>query len=263
MKTPSFLSNPFKAVVVFSLALMLLSCNTTKETSSGSVSKAISGEPNVYCTVVSEPDPDLFGHWIGQNKIVKGEAWFGKKNGKYAFFYKWQRLNSSQGNAKWRPNRVDGNTITNPEGLMKFWVEDGVLYSQFKNEPITTFERVGEVTHNKSTAIESSLPKKQLTGAQLLNVLKGGKVLQLGGPTHGYHGILNLAGSGTGDGWAITDSDRQINIQGTWEIRDNQFCRIWEEVNRGEEVCEQWFVLSANTVEVYANGKKIGVNSWN
>ncbi|HKJ64652.1 MAG TPA: hypothetical protein VJ969_04575 [Desulfopila sp.] len=233
---------------------MLFGCNTAKDTSSKSISKAIAGEPSVYCTVVSPPDPDLFGHWIGQNSNVKGEVWFGERNGKYAFFYKWERLNSDKGNAKWRPNIVDGNTIRNPEGVMKFWVEDGVFYSQFKNEPVTTFKRV-----ETDAAV---FQKKQLTGVQLQGLLGEGKELQLGGPSQSYHGQLSLAKDGTGEGWAITDNGRRINIKGTWNIRDDEFCRTWQEVSSGITVCEKWIAISDNTVEVYANGKKVGVNSW-
>lgn len=86
--------------------------------------------------------------------------------------------------------------------------------------------------------------------------------MQLGSPSQGYHGKLVLAQDGTGEGWAITDSGRHINIKGTWKIRGDQFCRTRQEVNSGKTVCEHWIATSDNTVEVLAGDKKIGVNSW-
>ncbi len=104
----------------------------------------LGGEPTAYCTVKSEPNPDLFGHWVGKTKSFSSAVWFGKKNDKYAFYYGFYRFKTGKLNAKWRPNIVDGNRIQNPEGVMKFWVEAGVLYSQYKKEPVTTYKKYVE-----------------------------------------------------------------------------------------------------------------------
>jgi hypothetical protein len=136
---------------VFFLLVMLTSCNSTKQTSTVTDVKAptlsgigqdiITGKPTAYCTVKSEPDPDLLGHWVGSNKYATGAVWFGEKDGKYAFYYSFTDTKSGKKNAKWRPNIVDGNKIQNPEGVMKFWVKDGIFYSQYKNVEVTTYKR--------------------------------------------------------------------------------------------------------------------------
>lgn len=106
------------------------------------------------------------------------------------------------------------------------------------------------------------LSKQQMTGKEMKALLAQGKKLKLGGPGYGYQGWLTLNPDGTGKGQAVTDSGKKINIEGTWEIMNDEFCRTWKEFDGGKEICEKWFFTGKNMVEVHAGGKKIGVNSW-
>lgn len=101
-----------------------------------------------------------------------------------------------------------------------------------------------------------------MTGAQLQELLGAGKTLALGGPNEGYTGTLTLNADGTGEGSAKTDAGDLIEISGTWSIEGDAFCREWEALNDGEEICESWIPDGPNTVQVTVDGKKVGVNSW-
>lgn len=101
-----------------------------------------------------------------------------------------------------------------------------------------------------------------MTNAQLTDLLQDGITLSLGGKGQGYSGELTLAKDGTGQGSAKTDDGNQINIAGTWSVKDDTFCRVWVDLNEGKEICETWIVTGENSVDVFNGDKKIGVNSW-
>ncbi|MFB2551686.1 hypothetical protein [Ensifer soli] len=103
---------------------------------------------------------------------------------------------------------------------------------------------------------------KDLKDADLKALLEGGKTLQLGGAGMGYTGTLNLAANGTGAGSAQTDKGDKIVIQGQWRIKGNRFCRKWEGLDGGKEICETWRLVARNNVEVNHGKKMTGVNSW-
>ncbi len=91
---------------------------------------------------------------------------------------------------------------------------------------------------------------------------ENGLTLKLGGKGEGYAGTLKLSKDGRGKGSAKTDAGRIINIVGTWQIKGDQFCRAWTDLNDGKEVCETWISASPRSVDVYVGDRKIGVNSW-
>jgi hypothetical protein len=101
-----------------------------------------------------------------------------------------------------------------------------------------------------------------MTNAELTALLAGGKTLTLGGEGQGYLGSLTLGADGTGEGSATTDAGKTIDIAGTWSIRGDQFCRVWEGLNDGAEVCETWLKTSDTSVRVMNGDEQIGVNSW-
>ncbi|MGZ2487231.1 hypothetical protein ACVITL_005816 [Rhizobium pisi] len=102
-----------------------------------------------------------------------------------------------------------------------------------------------------------------MTGKELTALLGEGKVITLGGPKEGYSGELMLAKDGTGHGEAKTSDGKVIKIDGTWHIKGNKFCRTWEELNDGKEVCETWNKAGDKAVRVMVGKKDIGLNSWN
>lgn len=104
--------------------------------------------------------------------------------------------------------------------------------------------------------------ENQMTGEQLNQLLSEGKTLTLGGEGEGYEGELILNADGTGKGQWETTKGKKGKIDGTWEIVDNEFCRVWKEVSKGKRVCERWIIIEDNKVEVRNGDKRIGVNSW-
>lgn len=101
-----------------------------------------------------------------------------------------------------------------------------------------------------------------MTNADLTGLLSGGKTLMLGGKGQGYEGSLTLNADGTGKGSAKTDAGAVINLTGTWSIKGDQFCRVWEGLDDGNEVCETWVKTSNTSVKVMNGDQQIGVNSW-
>jgi len=104
--------------------------------------------------------------------------------------------------------------------------------------------------------------KAGLSNEQLVQLTENGITLELGGPGQGYNGSLKLTNNGKGKGSAKTDGGQTIKIKGTWQIQGNKFCRVWKDIDAGEEVCETWVPTSSRSVDVYNGDQKIGVNSW-
>jgi hypothetical protein len=108
-----------------------------------------------------------------------------------------------------------------------------------------------------------AIADETMTGDQLSDLLAGGKTIMLGGPGTGYSGELVLTADGKGKGGAKTDDgSKTFVIEGTWEIRDDKFCRTWAEISKGKEVCETWIIVAPNKVKVMDGDKQIGVNYW-
>lgn len=114
-----------------------------------------------------------------------------------------------------------------------------------------------------SSAVSAVAAGKAMTGAELQQLLATGKTLQLGSKEAGYTGDLVLNADGTGKGSAKTNDGKQtFNLEGTWKITGNKFCRTWVDLDKGKEVCETWLKDGDNKVTVMNGKKKIGVNSW-
>ncbi|HEV7247946.1 MAG TPA: hypothetical protein VGN93_13260 [Shinella sp.] len=111
-------------------------------------------------------------------------------------------------------------------------------------------------------ALSAYAAGKDMKEGELKALLEGGKTLQLGGKGMGYTGTLDLAADGTGKGSAQPDSGDKIVINGTWRIKGDEFCRTWEALDDGKEVCERWRLVAPNKVEVYSGKEMMGVNSW-
>nr|CAD6609999.1 hypothetical protein RTCK_02233 [Rhizobium sp. TCK] len=112
------------------------------------------------------------------------------------------------------------------------------------------------------TITGSGAQAKDLANDDLKALLSAGKTLQLGGEGTGYSGTLAVSSDGTAKGLAKTDAGQEIVINGTWRIEDNRFCRTWETLDQGREVCERWELVGTDKVEVYNGDEMIGVNSW-
>ena len=94
------------ASLIFLLSLVIIPVNAFAGQKvigeTGISNDILGGEPTAYCTVKSEPNPDLFGHWVGSNKHADGAVWFGEKDGKYAFYYSFTHIKNGKVNAKWQ-----------------------------------------------------------------------------------------------------------------------------------------------------------------
>jgi len=114
-----------------------------------------------------------------------------------------------------------------------------------------------------ATLATSAFAEEAMTGEQLTALLSGGKTIMLGGPGTGYAGELALHADGTGKGQAKTDDgSRTFVIEGTWEIRDDTFCRVWAEISDGKEVCETWVLIEPKKVRVMNGDEQVGFNYW-
>ena len=108
-----------------------------------------------------------------------------------------------------------------------------------------------------------ALAEEVMTGAQLKELLANGKTIKLGGPGTGYSGELVLSPDGKGKGEAKTDDgSKTFAIEGTWEIKDDTFCRTWAAFDDGKEVCETWVLIEPKKVKVMNGDKEVGSNHW-
>lgn len=112
---------------------------------------------------------------------------------------------------------------------------------------------------SSATNAQSGSP---MTGEELTALTANGITLQLGGSGMGYAGELVLTNDGKGDGGVTMDNGDKLSIVGTWAIKDGKFCRAWQDLDDGKEVCETWMKTSDRSVEVYNGDKMLGVNSW-
>ena len=102
-----------------------------------------------------------------------------------------------------------------------------------------------------------------MTTEQLTQLTANEITLKLGGEGMGYAGSLKLSNNGKGEGSVnVNAGGGKHSISGTWKIEDGKFCRIWKDVNKGQQVCETWYLTAERAVEVYNGKQKIGVNSW-
>lgn len=101
-----------------------------------------------------------------------------------------------------------------------------------------------------------------MTQDQLSALTAPGVELRLGGPGMGYEGNLTLTPDGRGAGQATTDAGDVITLDGTWVVRDGQFCRTWLAPAEGAEVCEVWVPTSDRSADVFVDGEKAGANAW-
>ena len=105
--------------------------------------------------------------------------------------------------------------------------------------------------------------EEAMTGEQLKELLSADKTIKLGGPGTGYSGELLLTADGKGKGEAKTDDGKNtFRIEGTWEIRDDTFCRTWTELDEGKEVCETWLLVEPKKVTVKDGDRVLGTNYW-
>ena len=105
-----------------------------------------------------------------------------------------------------------------------------------------------------------AIAQEAMTGSELEAVLGPHKTIVIRGPT--YTAELTLKSSGTGVGSATSNDGKVTAIAGVWYIRGNQFCRAWENIDEGEEVCETWVKNGSNKVRVVVDGKEIEEISW-
>lgn len=100
-----------------------------------------------------------------------------------------------------------------------------------------------------------------MTGEELTALVGAGKKINLGGDGEGYSGSLDIKSDGTASG-SVQSQGKTIPIDGTWTIKQNLFCRKWQAIDSGAEVCEVWNKVGDGRVVALVNGKKAGVNWW-
>jgi hypothetical protein len=105
-----------------------------------------------------------------------------------------------------------------------------------------------------------AIAQEAITGAELETLLGPHKTIVVRGP--GYTAELTLKSSGTGVGSATSTDGKVAAIAGVWYIAGNQFCRAWENIDEGEEVCETWVRNGSNKVHVVVDGREIEEISW-
>lgn len=105
-----------------------------------------------------------------------------------------------------------------------------------------------------------AIAQEAMTGAELEAVLGPHRTIVVRGP--GYTAELTLKSSGTGVGSATFTDGKVTAIAGVWYIAGNRFCRAWENIDEGEEVCETWVKDGSNKVRVVVDGKEIEEIAW-
>jgi len=107
-----------------------------------------------------------------------------------------------------------------------------------------------------------ALAQDAMTGDELEALLGDDRTIDVGRPGAGYAGELSLKSDGTATGSVKTDAGKVIQLNGVWYIEGNKFCRTWNGIDDGTEVCETWVKDGDNKVRVLVDGKEIGVNHW-
>ena len=100
-----------------------------------------------------------------------------------------------------------------------------------------------------------------MTGEELTALLSDGELLGLGGKGTDYKGKAKFEANGKASGSVTFANGDVFSFKGTWEIRENQLCRVW--VGDEGEVCEKWKRTGKKSSDVFADGNKIGRNYWN
>jgi hypothetical protein len=105
-----------------------------------------------------------------------------------------------------------------------------------------------------------AMAQETVTGDELEALLGPHRTVVIRGP--GYTAELTLKSSGAGLGSATFDDGKVTKISGAWYISGNQFCRSWDNIDEGKEVCETWVKDGSNKVRVLVDGKEIEEISW-
>jgi hypothetical protein len=112
-------------------------------------------------------------------------------------------------------------------------------------------------------------PAGALSQSELEAVTANGLSMDIGTPGSGFSGEFRLTADGRGSGYFDDPQGARTRLNGTWEIRNGQFCRVWDivdaagaTISTGEDVCEDWVRIDDTAVAVLVDGRQIGVNDW-
>jgi hypothetical protein len=130
---------------------ILLVCAASNVGSAEIKPSDVTGKPNVYCTLVTEPDPVLLGHYGCVHRKLKEktndytmepiEYWLVKFGDGYALHF--YRVKDGKGHKYkgWRKWYIRGNKITSG-GDSTIFTKDGDVYYQWKFNKPTKMTRI-------------------------------------------------------------------------------------------------------------------------
>ena len=96
----------------------------------------LKGEPTVYATVKSAPDPTLMGCWMRlKPKEYKRPNKYAyclvEKDGKYAVYYVWKDGKTLAEHRGWAPFVINGKKLSSSTEPSRYLVEDGVVLHNY------------------------------------------------------------------------------------------------------------------------------------
>ena len=111
----------------------------------------VAGQPNVFCTLVKEPDPALLGHYgcvhrklnekTNEYTMEPIEYWLVKIGDKYGLYF--YRVKDGKGKIYrgWRKWYLEGDKINSGESSQIF-VKDGDIYFRWRHDKPTKMTRI-------------------------------------------------------------------------------------------------------------------------
>jgi hypothetical protein len=103
--------------------------------------------PDVYCEIITGPDPILLGGWVTRvenNNPV--EFWLVKKEGQYAFYFflRDDATFKDTPHSQWREMTIFGDQIYSPGKSFHFYTEGGRVYYKYKGGKPWEMKRIEE-----------------------------------------------------------------------------------------------------------------------
>ncbi|MGS4948013.1 hypothetical protein ACVDG3_21295 [Meridianimarinicoccus sp. RP-17] len=133
----------------------------------------------------------------------------------------------------------------------------------------TTFIPLAALACLVAGCADTGAPAGALTQSELEALTADGLSMAIGTPGSGFSGQFELTAEGTGAGYFDNAEGERTRLRGPWEIRNGQFCRVWDvvdasgnRISEGEDVCEDWVRIDDTSVAVLVDGRQIGVNDW-
>ena len=130
---------------------VLLVCAATAVLAAEIRPSDVAGKPNVFCTLVKEPDPALLGHYgcvhrklnekTNEYTMEPIEYWLVKIGDKYGLYF--YRVKDGKGKIYrgWRKWYIEGDKINSGESSQIF-VKDGDIYFRWRHDKPTKMTRI-------------------------------------------------------------------------------------------------------------------------